>query len=453
MKHKSIIQSSLLAAIIAVAGCVTAPTEAQADAPILLRNDLSIRKVANVGAGMMRLDKDPGLDNVLFVMDSQGNISQVTIADGKMKLIYPHREIGGADYVMGMAFGPDRSLYVFGNETDGSKNRCIVRKSILEGSARQWVTLAQTEWYPKSDTQWDHNCNAVAISPDNKWVYLNSGSRTDHGEVQDAKKQFTGVREVPLTSVLLRVPTTARNLILPNDEAKLQAGGYLFADGVRNAFDLAFLANGDLIGVENGPDMTLPDELNWLREGRHYGFPWRFGDVDNPVMAKGFDPSKDGRLSKDFVAVQQKLYQFDPNFPKAPAKFTDPILNFGPDADQFQTADGKLHDASDLKQPLAGVTSHRSPLGLTFDTKSALSKDYKGAGFVLSWGAAGGDQTDRGLDLLLIKLTKKGDDYQMTATKIAKDFQNPMDSVLVGNKLYVLEYSGRGAVWEIAFPR
>ena len=45
---------------------------------------------------------------------------------------------------------------------------------------------------------------------------------------------------IPLTSVLLRVPTTARNLILPNDEAKLQAGGYLFADGVRNAFDLAF---------------------------------------------------------------------------------------------------------------------------------------------------------------------------------------------------------------------
>ncbi len=453
MQTKFPIRTLLLTAAIMIAGCATLPTEAQSNTPALLRNDLSIRKVADVGAGMMRLDKDPALDNVLFVMDSQGNISQVTIADGKMKVIYPHREIGGADYAMGMAFGPDRSLYVFGNESDDSKNRCIVRKSILEGPARQWVTLAQTEWYPKSDTQWDHNCNAIAISPDNKWVYLNSGSRTDHGEVQDAKGQFAGAREVPLTSVLLRVPTTARNVTLPNDEAKLKAGGYLFADGVRNAFDLAFLANDDLIGVENGPDMTLPDELNWLREGQHYGFPWRFGDVDNPVMAKGFDPSKDGRLSKDFVAVQQKLYQFDPNFPKAPAKFTDPIINLGPDADQFQTVDGKIKDASNLKQSLAGITAHRSPLGLVFDTQNAMGKDYRGAGLLLSWGAAGGDQTDRGLDLLLIKLAKKGDDYQMTSTQIAKNFQNPMDSVLIGNKLYVLEYSGRGAVWEITFPK
>lgn len=452
MKTKNLIQSLLLATAITFAAGAALPTQAQGSTPTLLRNDISIRKVGEAGAGMMRLDKDPGLNNVLFVMDSQGNISQMSIMDGKSKVIYPHRESGGADYVMGMAFAPDRSLYVFGNETDGSKNRCIVRKSILEGPARQWVTIAQTEWHPKSDTQWDHNCNAIAVSPDNKWVYLNSGSRTDHGEVQDAKGQFDGVREVPLTSAIFRVLTSTRNLTLPNDEAKLKAGGYLFADGVRNAFDLAFLANGDLIGVDNGPDMTLPDELNWLREGRHYGFPWRFGDVDNPVMAKGFDPKADGRLSDDFVAVQQKLYQFDPDFPKAPAKFTDPIINLGPDADQFQTVDGKVNDASDLGKPLAGITAHRSPLGLVFDTKNALGKDYKGAGFLLSWGAAGGDQTDNGQDLLLIKLTKKGDNYQMTATQIAENFQNPMDSVLIGNKLYVLEFGGNGAIWEITFP-
>ncbi len=452
MPNKNPIHALFLAAMLSLTACAAAPTEAQGNTPTLLRNDLSIRKVGDAGAGMMRLDKDPGLNDVLFFMDAQGNTSQMSIKDGKTRVIYSRREIGDAGYAMGMAFGPDRSLYVSGNQTDGSMNRCIVRKSVLEGPARQWVTIAQTEWAPKSGTQWDHNCNAIAISPDNKWVYLNSGSRTDHGEVQDAKGQFDGAREVPLTSVLLRVPTTARNVMLPNDEAKLKAAGYLFADGVRNAFDLAFLPNGDLIGVENGPDMTLPDELNWLREGRHYGFPWRFGDVDNPVQAKSFDPQTDGRLSDDFVAVQQNLYQYDPSFPKPPATFTDPILNLGPDADQFQTADGKVQDASDLKQPLAGITAHRSPLGLTFDTTNALGKDYKGAGFLLSWGAAGGDQTDTGQDLLLVKLARKGDEYQMTANQIATNFKNPMDSVLIGNKLYVLEYGGRGAVWEITFP-
>jgi glucose/arabinose dehydrogenase len=452
MQKKNPIHTLLLAATLSLVACTASPSEAQGSTPTLLRNDLSIRKVGDAGAGMMRLDKDPALNDVLFFMDSQGNISQMSIKDGKSKVIYSHREIGGPDYVMGMAFGPDRSLYVFGNETESSKNRCIVRKSILEGPARQWVTLAQTEWYPKSNTQWDHNCNAVAVSPDNKWVYLNSGSRTDHGEVQDAKGKFPDTREVPLTSALLRVSTTARNVTLPNDEAKLKAGGFLFADGVRNAFDLAFLANGDLIGVDNGPDMTLPDELNWLREGRHYGFPWRYGDVDTPVAVKGFDSTKDGRLSEDFVAVQQKLYKFDPDFPKPPAQFSDPIVNLGPDADQFETADGKVQDASDLKQPLVGITAHSSPLGLVFDTAGALNKDDKGSGFFVSWGAAGGDQSDKGQDLVQIKLTKKGDNYQMSATQIARNFQNPMDSVLIGNKLYVLDFGGNGAIWEITFP-
>jgi hypothetical protein len=452
MHNLKLLHSLLLAATIALAGCASHPTEAQGSTPALLRNDLSIRKVGDAGAGMMRLDKDPAINDALFFLDAQGNVSSMSIKDGTTKVTHPYREIGGAGYAMGMAFGPDRSLYVFGNQTDGSKNRCIVRKGTPSGDTRQWATLAQTEWYPKSDTQWDHNCNAIAVSPDNKWVYLNSGSRTDHGEVQDAKGQFAGTREVPLTSVLLRVPTTARNVTLPNDEARLKAGGFLFADGVRNAFDLAFLANGDLIGVDNGPDMTLPDELNWLREGRHYGFPWRYGDIDTPVAAKGFDLAKDGRLSEDFVAVQQKLYQFDPDFPKAPAKFTDPIMNLGPDADQFQTADGKVQDASNMKKPLAGITAHRSPLGLVFDTANVLRNDDRGAGFLLSWGAVGGDQTDKGQDLVQIKLTKKGDNYQMSATQIARNFQNPMDSVLIGNKLYVLDFGGNGAVWEITFP-
>jgi glucose/arabinose dehydrogenase len=424
---------------------------APAHAPISLRSDLKIRKIGAVGDGMMRLDIDPAT-KILTYLDAQGNVFEFDKASGRGKLAYSHREIGGGDYVMGMAFGPDRVLYIFGNETQGSRNRCIVRRVVREGPARQWVTLVQTEWYPKSNTQYDHNCNAIAVSPDNKWVYVNIGSRTDHGEVQDVKGQYLNLREAPLTSAVFRVSTTARDVVLPNDEAKLKAGGYLFADGVRNAFDFAFTATGDLMAVENGPDMTLPDEINWLREGRHYGFPWRFGNTDNPQQFAGFDPGKDGRLTDDFVAVKQGMYANDPTFPKAPMAFTDPITNTGPDADQYVDANGKVVDASDQKQTLAGVTAHRSPLGLVFDTANALGGDYTGAGFVASWGAAGGQQTDKGQDLLMLKLTKKGDAYTMSATQIAKGFANPMDAVLDGKLLYVLDFSNGGTIWEIAFP-
>ena len=305
----------------------------------------------------------------------------------------------------------------------------------------------------------------MVVSPDNKWLYFSSGSRTDHGEVQDAKGKAPDLREVPLTSAVFRVPTATKDIqvpiVLPNDDAKLKAGGYLFADGTRNAFDMAFNANGDLIAIDNSPDMDSNDEINWLREGRHYGFPWRFGNTDNPQQFVGFDPSKDGRLSRDFTAVKSGYYRNDPSFPKPPADitFTDPITNTGPDADQFVDVNGKVNDASDLKQSLAGVTAHRSPLGLVFDTANKLGGDYKGAGFVLSWGAAGGPQTDKGQDLLMLKLTKKGDAYSMTATQIAKGFSNPMDAVLDGGTspsggktLYVLDFNDGGAIWEITFP-
>jgi hypothetical protein len=424
------------------------------DYPRPLRKDIRIRKAAEVGPGMMRLVKDPG-SNDLYYLSSQGDVFYLSPQPGREvrgRLAHSRGEIGGAPYAMGLAFGPDRTLYVVGNEGNGPRNRCIVRKGVLSGSGRRWSTLARTEWYPKSNTQYDHLCNAVVVSPDGRYVYFNSGSRTDHGEIQTAEGNFPRLREAPLTAAIFRVPANAQDLVLPNDEAKLKAGGYLFAAGVRNAFDLAFNAAGDLIGVDNGPDANLPDELNWLRQGRHYGFPWRFGAEDNPQQFASYDPKKDKRLSNEFVAVQQKLYQNDPTFPRPPTAFTDPILNFGPDADQFQDVDGALRDASKLGRPLAGLTMHRSPLGLTFDVEGRLSGDFKGAGFLLSWGAAGGPQTDRGQDLLLIRLEKSGDNYRMNATQIVTGFQNPMDSALVGDKLYVLDYGGRGAIWEIALP-
>jgi glucose/arabinose dehydrogenase len=133
-------------------------------------------------------------------------------------------------------------------------------------------------------------------------VFVNSGSRTDHGEVQSNNNAFTDAREVPLTSAILRIPANAQDLQLPNDETALKP--YLFADGTRNAYALEFAPNGDLFATDNGPDADYPDELNWIREGLHYGFPWRFGNQDNPQQFADYDSSKDVRLSLDFIAVR-----------------------------------------------------------------------------------------------------------------------------------------------------
>ncbi len=88
---------ALAAALVSIASFTALPAQAEGKTPTLLRNDISIRKVGEAGAGMMRLDKDPGLNDVIFFLDSQGNISEMSIKNGTSKVIYSHREIGGAD--------------------------------------------------------------------------------------------------------------------------------------------------------------------------------------------------------------------------------------------------------------------------------------------------------------------------------------------------------------------
>jgi glucose/arabinose dehydrogenase len=330
----------------------------------------------------------------------------------------------------------------------------VYKGKLAADGKRVWTTLVSTEPYQKSNTQFDHTFNGIVISPDGKYLYMNSGSRSDHGEVEDAKGAFPGLREIPLTSAIFRVPTDTDNQVLPNDEAQLKSKGYLFADGTRNTYDLAFGPNGDLFGADNSPDADYPDELNWIQEGHHYGFPWRFSTTDNAVRSPDYDPAKDKLLQPDFFAVQNKLYIKEPTFPPPPdgVTFTDPIANVGPNADAFRDADGKGADASDLGKPIASFTAHRSELGLVFDTAGALGGDLKGDALIVSWGAAAGNLPDQGRDLLHLKLTKNGDTYQAAMTQLVVGFDHPIDAALVGKKLYVLDWGGKGTIWEVSLP-
>jgi glucose/arabinose dehydrogenase len=357
----------------------------------------------------------------------------------------------------GMEFGPDGTLFVVANRTVKKLyNQAIIRKGTAnQAGAFTWKTLAETEPYPLSGTQFDHIFNGIVVSPDGKTVYVNSGSRTDHGEVENNSFNFPDTREVALTAKIFQIPADAENLILPYDEEALKAEGRIFAWGTRNAYDMAFAPNGDLFAGDNGPDADLPDELNWLREGNHYGFPWRFGDQDNPEQFPDYTGEDDKPLSSDFFPFNSGTYRTDPTFPKAPGKFTLPVANLGPDADQYRAEDGSQQDASSEGKPLYTFTPHRSPLGIVFSTSSKMPADFRGnestfSAFLLSWGAAGGTLSDKGQDLLHLELTKHGDNYETTTAQIAREFKNPIDAVLIENRLYILEF-GSGTIWELTF--
>ncbi|MGQ0601393.1 MAG: PQQ-dependent sugar dehydrogenase, partial [Anaerolineales bacterium] len=307
-----------------------------------------------------------------------------------------------------------------------------------------------------SGTPFDHQFNGITVSPDGQWLYVNSGSRTDHGEEETNKGAFPKTREVALTAKIFRIPIAAQDLKLPSDEAALEAQGVIYARGVRNAYDLEFAPNGDLFAGDNGPDADYADELNWIREGLHYGYPWRFGNEDNPQQFPDYSSLYDKRLSPDFTAVQIGAYRTDPDFPKPPGPFTEPVRNLGPDAARNRGTDGKEYDAVAEGKPMHTFTPNRSQLGLLFATSDKLPADLRSSGdtlhaFILSWGAAGGTLSDKGQDLLHLQLTKRGEHYESVTMQIARGFQNPIDAVLIDNRLYVLEFGGDGAIWELTF--
>jgi Glucose / Sorbosone dehydrogenase len=433
-------------------------------APQALRSDIIVKKIINTvsTSPSIRVAKLP--DGRFIYLKLNGDIFLVDLARGTQRRAYTTAQHHLSN-TQGLAVGPNGVFYIVGNEDlPNNQTKAKIAKGVWDVTLnkRIWSVLAETASYPKSNTAFDHRFNGIVVSPTSGFLYVNSGSRTDHGEIQTAGGLYPNTREVGLTACILRLPANGANILLPNNRVSLRSAGYIFAEGTRNAFDMAFAPNGDLFGTENGPDRDMSEELNWLRLGRHYGFPWRIGGEDNPQQFPDYNPALDLLLNNRFIAVRQGFYHNDSAFPKRPARIlVEPIINLGPDADSFRDpVDGLVKDASDLGRPLGTFTTHRSPLGLVFDRTGAMSPEFQGDGFMLSWTpgdplgqAVAGPFHDASQDLLNLNLMKIGQsNYQLQTTRIVGGFNHPIDAEIIGNKIYVLEYGGTQGIWQVTIP-
>lgn len=463
MRGKAFLRALAGTALLALASVYAVSSVSAQTVPYSLRSDIVVRKVMSTQASSpsVRLARDPR-NNALYYVKRNGDVYRMNISGGTSQRVWTSASHGLTE-VQGMAIDDAGTMYLSGNaDYSSTRTFATIMKGVLtpSGTWRTWSVLAKTASYPKSNSSFDHRVNALAVSADGKTLYINSGSRTDHGEVEDTGGVYPRLRETGLTACILQVPTDGNNILLKNNRTWLKENGYLFAEGTRNTFDMALAPNGDLFATENSPTDDASDELNWLQEGAHYGFPWRFGGVDNPQQFNDYDPSADNLLNPESTYVG--LWTNDPRFPVKPAVvMTEPIRNVGPDADKFRDPlDGSIKEASVTGAGIRTFTAHRSPLGLVFDRAQVLSPEFRGHGFMLSWskGDPLGDSPDRPFedasqDLLHLILTKTGDTYTVQATRIVVDFNNPIDSELIGNKLYVLEYGGTQGLWEITLPK
>ena len=136
-----------------------------------------------------------------------------------------------------------------------------------------------------------HGMGHIASGPDGM-LYLSSGSRTDSGEAGNDPR-ISNEGETPLTSCLWKLDPKAEN---PRIE--------VVARGLRNAYGFAWDDVGRLFTVSNGPDSDAPEEMNLIKPGNHYGFPYQYSDW----------------------SVARRLYAHTPAAP-AGMEFTMPLAN------------------------------------------------------------------------------------------------------------------------------
>jgi hypothetical protein len=197
--------------------------------PQALRADIHVRKaLVTEGAGSppVRIAKDPRNSTLYYWRERRSWLGALRRAGGRSprrcrrrsaQISTFERPIGrhlssqcrggdeqirrtadhGLHNTQGMAIGANGTIYLVGNSdvSDATTQGTIVKGKLGPGG-RVWSVLARTAGYPKSKTAYDHRLNGIIVDQTEKFVYVNSGSRTDHGEVQSADGIYPGVREV-----------------------------------------------------------------------------------------------------------------------------------------------------------------------------------------------------------------------------------------------------------------
>ena len=463
MKQVSVLLSCLL--------LFTTLLSAQQSKPTPLRTDIKIRRLMTVRNGVVRMSRDPTTGDIFYLCDN-GNICEIIgLGSGSAYDTVRFKSPDyGIDYAQCMFFH-DSTLFVSGNNTPYKPTTTgIIRRGDLQSNGtRIWTTVMSTEPYKTGD-YYDHLLSGMVLSPAGDSITFCSGARGDHGEIQTLYGRYPTARNEPLTARTFRVPANSYTY-LKNDSDWLDKSVYSYALGTRNNFDMAYDANGNLFGLENSDSRDDNEEMNWLRRGRHYGFPYKIGDNYNPQQFKWFDPAKDKLINHYTRAWRLHFFSNDPSFPPAPKiQFEAPIQNIGPDADKFRdSATGKVKDASDLGLTIGTFSAHRSPLGLVFDNRRALAPDFRGDAFMLSWTTGydscgcttvpdsnSGTFVDPSQDMVHLHLIydSTNDRYKVSATRVIADFANPVDALIDFNIIYVIEngYSNSSGLYEVTMP-
>jgi hypothetical protein len=431
--HRAVVAVAALAATSALAGC--AGPEHLPTPP----DGVGVRVLTEFAPGdqePVRICAHP-VHGQLYVLGGGGDVWMVNADTGARRLV-----LRAADYIqqpkradvniplpidrkwvnapitlratlcLGLCFDKDNRLYIVANVLIPDKlwiNRVDIYRT--EPVGVDGIPAVPALWtrfdHAYGVGGFNHGACRIAQGPDGM-IYLASGSRTDHGEAgDDPHIGKLGERPDPAVPGGPGMPPgefTA--VILRFDPAKGPQTPEVYSRGNRNPFGFDWDDQGRLIDAEHGPMADHPEELNWIRQGKHYGFPYVFGNGETPNYT---------------------------DTPQAPAGvvFEPPIRNVGPG--------GLLGD-----HPMYSMSPHAAPGGMIFyrapPAGPRLPDRFDKTFFLCRFGNLV-NYNRIGFDILAIKLEEDKDGTLVAkAERFLDRLSRPIDLCARGGRLYVVEY-------------
>jgi glucose/arabinose dehydrogenase len=174
--------------------------------------------------------------------------------------------VSGENGLLGLEFDPDYQnngyVYVtFAAREESEEIASVARFTDVNNRAENYTVLLSGLPSDKG-----HQIENLRFGPDGM-IYVSVGDAYEQNKVQDVN-EFHGK--------ILRMTPEGE---IPADNP-FGPDNYVYALGFRNAFDLLFRENGDLLASDNGP--TGMDKFMVVEAGGNYGWPNELGFHNNP---------------------------------------------------------------------------------------------------------------------------------------------------------------------------
>ena len=354
----------------------------------------TIREVTRFTENPIKLALKPGARE-LYVVSGPGNIWRVETSGRMTQMLrgedYLEPKRGSAD-VQGFAFDKTGRLFVSSNRRLENTqpfvtNEVTIYRSVSAGNPFVLEPYLRV-YYPWGIGGFNHGASQMAQGPDG-FLYMTSGARTDGNEPGSNPRYYSG-GEVPLTACVWRFPADGAS------------APEIFASGLRNAFGFCWNERGEMFATDNGPDADLPEELNLLEHGRHYGFPMQFGGSTN------------------------RPYAYTPAITPGQT-YVRPVVNLGPAGRPEGENISTFHP-------------HSSPAGLIYCGENSPA-NLRGSFLVTRYGNLLKRDPDVGFDLLQLRVTKTATGYEARTTTWLTPLARPIDVAQHRGAIYVLEYT------------